>query len=297
MTARKRILSMILALVMMLTIVPVTAGTVYAISPPEAPSGLKQTDKGDGYVFITWNADPNAYVYQVIFTNDKNNWPSWGDFYSFKNNNITHYIGGLANDTTYYVKVRTGYKQYTPIGSFDDENGNYNIIFGNASAILEVSASKSAGNTATYTRGSDKTDGIKTYIVGTSKYNVKDNTAILDSPTKKTTKTVTVPATIKVGDKTVKVTAIAKNAFKGMDKLTTVTIGKNVKSIGARAFYGCKKLKKITIKSTKLTKKTVGSKAFTGIYKKAVVKCPKAKKAAYKKILLKKGMKKTVKFK
>ena len=82
-----------------------------------------------------------------------------------------------------------------------------------------------------------------------------------------------------------------------MDKLTTVTIGKNIKSVGAKAFYGCKKLKKITIKSTKLTKKTIGSKAFTGINKKAVVKCPKAKKAAYKKILLKKGMKKTVKFK
>ena len=58
-----------------------------------------------------------------------------------------------------------------------------------------------------------------------------------------------------------------------------------------------KKLKKITIKSTKLTKKTIGSKAFTGINKKAVIKCPKGKKAAYKKILLKKGMKKSMKFK
>ena len=297
MTAKKRIMSIILTLVIVLTLIPVTAGTVYAINPPAVPSGLKQTDKGDGYVFITWNADPSAYVYQIICTNDKNNWPSWGDYYSFKDNNIKHYIGGLANDTTYYIKVRTGYKEYTPIGSLEDENGTYNIIFGNASAILEVSASKSAGNTSTYTRGSDKTDQTKTYIVGTSKYIVKDNTAILNAPTKKTTKTVTVPATIKVNGKTVPVTAIAKNAFKGMDKLTTVTIGKNVKSIGAKAFYGCKKLKKITIKSTKLTKKTVGSKAFTGIYKKAVIKCPKAKKAAYKKILLKKGMKKTVKFK
>ena len=31
--------------------------------------------------------------------------------------------------------------------------------------------------------------------------------------------------------------------------------------------------------------------------KKAVIKCPKAKKAAYKKFLLKKGMKKTITFK
>ena len=82
-----------------------------------------------------------------------------------------------------------------------------------------------------------------------------------------------------------------------MKKLTTVTIGKNIKSIGKNAFYGCGKLKKITIKTTKLTAGAVGAGAFKGINQKAVIKCPKAKKTAYKKILLKKGMKKTVTFK
>ena len=145
----------------------------------------------------------------------------------------------------------------------------------------------------------------------TGTYSVKNGQATFTAPAKKTAKTVTVPATIKANGKTVKVTAIAPNALKGMKKLTkvtigsnvttigknafandakltTVTIGKNVKSIGAKAFYKCKALKKITIKTKKLTKKTVGSKAFTGINKKAVIKSPKAKKAAYKKILLKK---------
>ena len=122
-------------------------------------------------------------------------------------------------------------------------------------------------------------------------------TVAFKSPVNKTAKTVSVPATVKISGKTYKVVSIAPNAFKGMKKLTTVTIGKNVKSIGAKAFYGCKKLKKITIKSTKFTKKTIGSKAFTGINKKAVIKCPKGKKAVYKKILQKKGMKKTMKFK
>ena len=154
----------------------------------------------------------------------------------------------------------------------------------------------------------------------TGTYSVQNNEATFTAPAKKTAKTVTVPATIKAGGKTVKVTAIAPNALKGMKKLTKVTIGsnvttigknafandaklttvtisKNVKSIGAKAFYKCKALKKITIKTKKLTKKTVGSKAFTGINKKAVIKSPKAKKAAYKKILLKKGMKKTMTFK
>ena len=70
-----------------------------------------------------------------------------------------------------------------------------------------------------------------------------------------------------------------------------MTIGKNIKSIGQDAFRGCKNLKMITFKTAKLTKKTVGRNAFKGINRQAVVKSPKAVKAAYKKFLLKKGMK------
>ena len=82
-----------------------------------------------------------------------------------------------------------------------------------------------------------------------------------------------------------------------MKKLKTVIIGKNVKKIGKNAFRSCPKLNNITIKTTKLTAKNVGASAFKGISKKAIVKCPKAKKKAYRKILLKKGMKTSVKFK
>lgn len=110
---------------------------------------------------------------------------------------------------------------------------------------------------------------------------------------------------------------IGKNAFSGCSKLSSVTIGKDVTEIGAGAFANCKALKKITIPAavTKIGKKafnkckklktvtiktkklkTVGSSAFKGIAKKAVIKLPKAKKAAYKK-LLKKKCDKTTKLK
>lgn len=110
---------------------------------------------------------------------------------------------------------------------------------------------------------------------------------------------------------------IGKNAFSGCSKLSSVTIGKDVTEIGAGAFANCKALKKITIPAavTKIGKKafnkckklktvtiktkklkTVGSSAFKGIAKKAVTKLPKAKKAAYKK-LLKKKYDKTTKLK
>ena len=110
---------------------------------------------------------------------------------------------------------------------------------------------------------------------------------------------------------------IGKNAFSGCSKLSSVTIGKDVTEIddgafanckalkkitipaavtkiGKKAFNKCKKLKTVTIKTKKL--KTVGSSAFKGIAKKAVIKLPKAKKAAYKK-LLKKKYDKTTKLK
>ena len=110
---------------------------------------------------------------------------------------------------------------------------------------------------------------------------------------------------------------IGKNAFSGCSKLSSVTIGKDVTEIGDGAFANCKALKKITIPAavTKIGKKafnkckklktvtiktkklkTVGSSAFKGIAKKAVIKLPKAKKAAYKK-LLKKKYDKTTKLK
>ena len=89
--------------------------------------------------------------------------------------------------------------------------------------------------------------------------------------------------TVKINKKNFKVTAIANNAFKNCKKLKRVVIGKEITSIGAKAFSGCKALKKITIKSAKLKK--VGKNAFKGIHVKAVIKAPKAKLKAYKKLL------------
>jgi len=124
---------------------------------------------------------------------------------------------------------------------------------------------------------------------------------------------------VRLGGKTYRVTGIAASAFKGNKKITSVSVGKNVetignnafagctklkkvtiggnglKKIGAKAFSGCKKLKSITIKGKKL--KTVGKNAFKNIHAKAVIKVPKAKYKAYKKLLAKKGQKKTVKIK
>ena len=84
--------------------------------------------------------------------------------------------------------------------------------------------------------------------------------------------------------------AIAANAFKNQKKIKKVVIPSSVNRIGKKAFYGCKNLKNITIKTTKLTKKNVGSKAFFGIHAKAVIKVPKKKLSAYRKMLKARGV-------
>ncbi|MBO5487744.1 MAG: leucine-rich repeat protein, partial [Eubacterium sp.] len=98
-----------------------------------------------------------------------------------------------------------------------------------------------------------------------------------------------IPNTVKINGKTYKVTSISNNVFKGCKKLKEVTIGTNVKKIGKKAFYNCKKLKKIIIKTTKLNSSNVGSNAFKGLSSKTIIKVPKKKLKAYKKLFKKKG--------
>ena len=102
-----------------------------------------------------------------------------------------------------------------------------------------------------------------------------------------------IPATIKSGNYTFKVTSIANKAFKGDKKLKKVVIGKNVLVIGKRAFEKAKNLRSITIKSVSLKK--VGRSAFKGIHAKAKIKVPAKKLKAYKRLLKKKGQKSSVK--
>ena len=143
-----------------------------------------------------------------------------------------------------------------------------------------VSQSPKNGDTIT-----DNKSNAKYTVTDTVKKNVN-----YIAPVTIKAKTITIPATIKINGEIYKVTKIDKNAFKGNKKVTKIVVGSNIQSIGNYAFSGCKKLKTIIIRSKKLTTKTVSKKAFKGIAKKVVVKVPKKKRTAYKKLLKKKGL-------
>ncbi|MCR5702413.1 MAG: leucine-rich repeat domain-containing protein [Lachnospiraceae bacterium] len=111
----------------------------------------------------------------------------------------------------------------------------------------------------------------KTYTKNGLKFKVLNNSSVeVAGVAKKKTKSVTIPATVKINGVVLKVT-----------------------SIGASAFKDCSNLKNIKIKTANLKK--VGADAFKGISKKAKIKVPKSRFAAYKKLLKKKGQAKTVK--
>lgn len=92
---------------------------------------------------------------------------------------------------------------------------------------------------------------------------------------------VRIPNTVRYKGKKYQVTSLGKGAFLGT-KVTSVVLGSNITSIGQKAFSNCKKLSSITIKSSSLAK--VGSKAIKGISRKAVIKVPKKKSKAYRKL-------------
>ncbi len=105
----------------------------------------------------------------------------------------------------------------------------------------------------------------------------------------KKAKSLSVPAVMKAGGASYRVTAIGKNACKGA-KASKIALGKNVQQIAAGAFGKCKKLGTLVVKG-KLKK--VNKKAFSGCKKTIKVKgaskkvrksnCKKLKKSGYRK--------------
>lgn len=136
----------------------------------------------------------------------------------------------------------------------------------------------------------------ETFTAGNLRYRViAGDQAAVTGVKKKSLKSITVPATVTVKGRKLKVTEIGAKAFRGCKKLKRAVLGKNVKTIGKAAFYGDQSLKTIVLRTQKLT--SVGKHAFRGISSRAVVRAPKKKVNIYKKLLRKKGLKNSVKVK
>ena len=141
--------------------------------------------------------------------------------------------------------------------------------------------------------GASHKEGASNFII--TKSSASEKTVTFKKPEKKNAKTVVVPNTVEINGYTYQVTEIAAKAFKNNKKIKTVVIGSNIKKIGKQAFSGCKKLKTIQILSKSLKK--IDKTVFKGIDKKAAITVPKKKYKAYKNLLKKAKLPKSVKIK
>ncbi len=117
----------------------------------------------------------------------------------------------------------------------------------------------------TETQTDSNKNQTRTVTVSGITYTISNGTAKLSNARKKKASTISIPATIKSGGVSYKVTAVLTGAFKNNKSIKTVTGGKNITSIEKEAFRGCTKLKKINLSSAKI--KSIGIKAFYGCKK------------------------------
>ena len=179
---------------------------------------------------------------------------------------------------------------FTIKGYMGSEAERYAKYFGFTFVALDSSTvKKTVDNTVKI--GSVHTVTGGKYVITSS------NTARFKGPVSKKVTNFQIYKRITVHGKKYTVTGISKKAFFGCKKLKVVIIPSTIKLIGKYAFYKCKKLATIVISTRKLTKNNVQKGAFKGIASLAHFRIPVGKKAAYKKILLKRGAKKTMMFK
>ena len=263
-------------------------------------TGLKADTITTDTIKITWTPDPDYGAIQVAYS-DTNKVPEFPTTQEWSvphdNNNPIISIEKLTPDTLYYIRIRSVKNEVSTSHAGLDQ------YYGEPSDVIQVRTLSDKPVKEDPPADSDpdtspaNTAEKEVFTVGAYVYSISGDQAVVTSVKSNAAAKFTIPEKVTIKERSLPVTSIAPNAFRDMKNLNSITIGKNVKKIGRNAFCGCKKLKKIIIKTTKLTKKSIGANAFKGICKKAVVKCPKTKKKAYKKILLKKGMKKTMTFK
>ncbi len=206
----------------------------------------------------SWSVDKNAHWHEckeedcdIINNNEKDGYGA----HTYGSWSVTK----EATATTKGVKTRKctvcGYEEkgIIPATGATDEGTIKGEKSGNKDS--DGKTTDSSESTAP-TEGDTLTDSVTNGEYTVTSDGTANGTVTYSAPAKKSVTSVTVPDTVKIKGKKYKVTAIKANAFKNNKKLKKITIGKNIKAIG----------------------------------KKAVVKVPKKKKKAYKKILKKRGI-------
>lgn len=296
--------------------IPFEEGTLYYVSlSAKLEDGTELLDSD--YIYLKESKSVSGRVLQGLSVSNVKNSYKQGEALDLRGLLVTaKYNDGTTSDVSKDVSVDLSKVNMNVPGTYQivisyPDGGGFKETF----EITVTGDNKTQANP----NGGDANNGAVN-AAANFRLNAKTRTAAYTNAANQTAAAVKIPSSITVWGITYTVTSIASGAFQnntvlkkvelpasltsigakafyGCKKLTKITIPAKVKSIGKAAFQNCKKLKSITIKTQKLKAKTVGAKAFQKIYAKAVFKLPKKQKALYKKILLKKGATRKMKFK
>ena len=255
--------------------------------------------------------------YNVAYQNNTNAGKEAKAVITAKNGNYTgsrivQFSIGKKSLTASMVKMKSEFtwengRQITPVISLMDGNKtlkkgtDYIVVYPKESADIgnyTVSITGKGNYTAVVSKGFRVFIPLgTTYTIKRLKYKVTGtSTVMLTGTSNKKISSLKVKNIVTIGGTKFRITAVGNKAFKGCKKLKNVSLGANIEKIGKNAFQNCRKLSNIQLKGKKV--KTIGKKAIAGINKKAVIKIPKSKKKAYKRLLKSSvGYKKTMKIK
>ena len=210
-------------------------------------------------------------TYSLYYLNSENlNYQNVGNYSAV---NPSHSSDKSIDAGEYYVVVRfneksifrgSDYVGYEIIGSNPTSEDPATETTTSSQNNDEKKQNPVENKSATETEVKTKTKVEKGDVLKSSKalYTLtSDTTLSFDKPIKKT-ETVKVPDSIKVNNKTYKVTTVSQKAFNKNTKVKTVSIGKNVKTIDKYAFRNCTNLKTVKFKGKNIKK--IGTGAFKG---------------------------------
>lgn len=282
-------------------------------APTEDPSAVNNyyvKDAYNQYINLIWDKAPAAYGYEISYstqldgekivinvcdrdTVELKGEAVTGSAFTINENVYASEIEAYNQhmNITYYYFIRSvtagGYGDYSEPIIVRLKAVNYS---GGGTAtpepIVVVPTASPTDNKTTDTslHVGDRVTKSKLIYTVTANTDSKHTLSVV-KPVKKTYKSITIPASIKIDGVKYKVTQIKANAFKSNKKLEKVVIGSNIKKIGKNAFYKCKKLGKVTFKGKKVS--SIGKDAFKGIKSNCKIVIPKAVLSKYRKLIKK----------
>ncbi len=212
------------------------------------------------YTLLDGNGKQEGRVYELkgslsdcapLVENGRLIWYTWQD------EAVNFYEIDLQDLSQYRMKrIVNGRKEDGEKESEEDSSRDQEIINGNDG---EKDPDDSEDEFSAPAAGTRLTDTKSKAVYQVIKAGPAGGTAAFLKPSGSGIKKITIPASIRLGGITYKVTGISADACKNHKMLQSVSVGKNVRSIGRNAFYGCKNLKNVDMAKNV---KTIGDKAF-----------------------------------